>query len=141
MDAGWTRFIFDTYHVAYTIVKPGDFEKTDFTANFDVIVFPSTSKDILKEGKNKSEAGDYYLSRYPPEFTKGMGEKGFENLLNFIDKGGLVISWGASTDLFTGILKIKRSETETEEFQLPYSKHCEKHWKGFTFRVPFLRWN
>ncbi len=138
MDAGWTRFIFDTYHVAYTIVKPGDFEKTDFTANFDVIVFPSTSKDILKEGKNKSEAGDYYLSRYPPEFTKGMGEKGFENLLNFIDKGGLVISWGASTDLFTGILKIKRSETETEEFQLPYA-NISKTLEGLYVPGSFLK--
>jgi hypothetical protein len=49
-----------------------------------------------------------------------MGEKGFANLMKFFDNGGLIIAWGASTDLFAGTLKIKRSESETEEFQLPF---------------------
>jgi hypothetical protein len=25
MDAGWTRFILDTYNVPYTIIRPGNF--------------------------------------------------------------------------------------------------------------------
>lgn len=120
MDAGWTRFLFDTYHIPFTVVKPVDFEKADLTANYDVVVFPSANKDILKEGKQKTEGGDYYISNYPPEYTKGMGEKGFENLMNFLDKGGMIVSWGTSTELFTGTLKIKRSEKETEEFRLPF---------------------
>lgn len=126
MDAGWTRFLFDTYHLPYTVVKPGDFEKTDFTASFDVVVFPSNNKDILKEGKYKSDDDDYRITDYPPEFTKGMGEKGFNNLIKYLDNGGLIVSWGASTDLFSGTLKIKRSDTETEEFQLPYSNISKK---------------
>jgi hypothetical protein len=120
MDAGWTRHIFDAYHIPFTTVRPGDFEKTDFTASFDVVVFPSSNKDILMAGKYKGEGDTYYVSDYPPEYVKGMGEKGFSNLMTFLDKGGLIISWGASTELFAGTLKIKRSETETEEFQLPF---------------------
>jgi len=126
MDAGWTRFLFDTFHLPFTVVKPGDFEKTDFTTGFDVVVFPSNNKDILKEGKYKSDGDDYYISDYPPEFTKGMGEKGFNNLIKYLDNGGLIVSWGSSTDLFSGTLKIKRSDTETEEFQLPYSNISKK---------------
>ena len=72
-------------------------------------------------GKYKSEGDDYYVSDYPPEYVKGIGEKGMVNLMKFLDNGGLIVSWGASTELFTGTLKIKRSETDTEEFQLPYS--------------------
>lgn len=120
MDAGWTRYIFDTYHVPFTVVKPGDFENTDFSSNYDVVIFPSSNKDILMSGKYKGDREDYYIPDYPPEFTKGIGEKGFNNLLKFLDGSGLVISWGNSTDLFTGPLKIKRSETDTEEFQLPF---------------------
>jgi hypothetical protein len=126
MDAGWTRFIFDTYHLPFTIVKPGDFEKTDFTEKYDVVVFPSANKDLLMEGKYKTESDDYRLTGYPAEFTKGMGENGFNNLLKYLDNGGLIVSWGASTDLFTGVLKIKRSETEIEEFQLPFSNISKK---------------
>ncbi len=130
IDAGWTRFIFDTYHIPFNTVRPGDFEKTDFTANYDVVVFPSNDKDILMTGKYKGEGEEYRLTDYPPEFTKGIGEKGFDNLMKYLDNGGLIVSWGASTDLFTGILKIKRSETETEEFQLPFRQCCQKPFRA-----------
>jgi hypothetical protein len=126
VDAGWTRYIFDTYHLPFTVVKPGEFEKTDFIAKFDVVVFPSANKDLLMEGKYKSENDDYRLTSYPPEFTKGIGEDGFNNLMKYLDNGGLIISWGASTDLFSGLLKIKRSEKEIEEFQLPYTNTAKK---------------
>jgi hypothetical protein len=126
IDAGWTRFIFDTYHIPFTIIKPGDFEKTDFIAKFDVVVFPSANKDLLMEGKYKTEGDEYRLTGYPAEFTKGMGENGFNNLMKYLDNGGLIISWGASTDLFTGVLKIKRSETNIEEFQLPFNNISKK---------------
>jgi len=126
IDAGWTRFIFDTYHIPFTVIKPGDFEKTDFIAKFDVVVFPSANKDLLMEGKYKTEGDDYRLTSYPAEFTKGMGENGFNNLMKYLDNGGLIVSWGSSTDLFAGVLKIKRSETDIEEFQLPFSNISKK---------------
>ncbi len=118
MDAGWTRFVFDQYHITYTIMRPGDFEKTDFTKDFDVLVFPDVDKNILMQGKWKNKDA-YYVSSYPPAYTKGIGEKGFENVMTFLDKGGKIISWGRSTALFMGALKIKHSEKDIEEFQLP----------------------
>ena len=118
-DAGWTRFIFDQYHIPYQVVRPGDFEKTDFKENYDVLVFPSENKSILMTGKYKS--GDEYIPmNYPPEFTKGIGDKGMEKLMAFIDNGGIVVSWGESTELFSGTLTIKHSETEKEDFRLPF---------------------
>ena len=138
MDAGWTRFVFDTYHIPYTVLKPGDIESTDLTKKFDVIVFPSTRKSILMDGKYKSSSGDYYPSSYPPEFVKGMGKKGFEKLMLFIDEGGRIVSWGSSTELFLGTLNIKRGEDDTEEFALPISDisksatelYCPGSWLG-----------
>lgn len=119
MDAGWTRFIFDTYSIPYTILKPGDFEQADLNSDYDLIVFPNNSKSILKEGKYKSSSGDYYPSSYPPEYVKGMGKKGFRKLMLFIDEGGIVVSWGRSTELFTGTLEIDRGKDDKEEFALP----------------------
>lgn len=118
MDAGWTRYIFDTYGISYTVVHPRDFEKTDFVKNFDIVLFPDNDKNILMEGKWKSKNG-YYIPTYPPEYTKGIGKKGFQNLLKFVMNGGRVISWGRSTDLFIGNLVYEKSKKEKEEFQLP----------------------
>lgn len=121
MDAGWTRYVFDTYFIPYKTIRPDEFEKADLAKDFDVIVFPSVSKDILMEGKYKSGGEDYYISNYDPQFTKGMGEKGMDNLMTFLDKGGIVVSWGGSTGLFDGTLKIKHSDSEVEAFQLPFN--------------------
>jgi hypothetical protein len=130
MDAGWTRYVMDTYHIPYKVVKPGEFSKTALADDYDVVIFPSTSKSILMNGKYGSE-GNYYVTSYPPEFTKGIGKEGMKKLMAFIDKGGLIISWGESTKLFEGTLTIsgenekdkgKNSENDEskEEFQLPF---------------------
>ncbi|MCK4345544.1 MAG: hypothetical protein KAX05_09690, partial [Bacteroidales bacterium] len=124
MDAGWTRFVFDTYHIPYTILNPPVFEKTDFEKNFDVVVFPSVRKSQLMTGKYIRE-GQYYMSSYHPDYVKGMGKKGLEKLLSFVDKGGIVVSWGSSTELFLGNLEIKNGEKK-EEFQLPYRDISEQ---------------
>ncbi len=119
MDAGWTRFVFDQYNIKYSVLRPGDFEKTSLTDNYDVIIFPDVPKSVLMEGKYGSSPDDYEITNYPPEFTKGIGKEGMKKLTSFIDKGGLIISWGSSVKLFEGTLTIT-GEKENEEFQLPF---------------------
>ncbi|MGQ9673071.1 MAG: M14 family zinc carboxypeptidase [Candidatus Aminicenantales bacterium] len=118
MDAGWTRFILDSYAIPFRVVRPGDFEKTDLVKNFDIVLFPDSDKSILMEGKYKAR-DEYYVADYPPEYTKGMGKAGMEKLMAFLDSGGTIISWGGSTPLFIGKLEIVRGKEAKEEFQLP----------------------
>ncbi len=125
MDAGWTRFVLDSYHIPFKVVKPGEFSETEFAGEFDVVIFPSARKSILMSGKYGSK-DNYYVSSYPPEYTKGIGKDGMKKLMAFVDEGGLIISWGQSTNLFEGTLTIsqkkdKKKEEEKEEFQLPFS--------------------
>ncbi|MEN8156741.1 MAG: M14 family zinc carboxypeptidase [Bacteroidota bacterium] len=118
MDAGWTRYLFDTYHIPYTVLHPDQFEETGLAEDFDVVIFPDTDKSVLMTGKYKS-GESYYLGNYHPDYVKGMEEKGMENLMAFTDGGGIIIAWGRSAGLFEGTLKIKGKDTE-EEFQLPF---------------------
>jgi hypothetical protein len=118
MDAGWTRFIFDNYHIPYSVLHPDQFPKTDLADRYDVILFPNRDKSILMSGKRKT-GESYYLGNYHPDYTQGMGKEGLEKLMAFIDAGGVVVAWENSTTLFEGLLKIKRKEKE-EEFQLPF---------------------
>lgn len=117
MDAGWARFLFDTYHLPYTVLRPKDLQETSLSDKFDVVILTDENKSVLMDGKYGSE-GTFTVSRYPPEHTKGMEKKGLENLLQFINNGGLVLSWGRSVDLFTGMLSIGDGATK-QEFQLP----------------------
>ena len=118
MDAGWTRFLFDSYHLPYTVVRPAELGEKDLAGEFDVVVFPDNDKDVLMTGKRKS-GGDYYMGSYHPVYVKGMEKEGMEKLMAFSREGGLIVAWGRSTSLFEGILKQKGKEGE-EEFNLPY---------------------
>jgi hypothetical protein len=131
VDAGWTRYLFDTYKLPYIIVHPDEFEKTDFTKDFDIVIIPSSNKSLLLNGKFGTE-GSYIMSNYHPDYQKGMGKKGLEKLLLFINQGGKVISWGQSTDLFTGMLEITTGETK-EEFTFPFTNVADQAQKEGLF--------
>ncbi|NOY37114.1 MAG: hypothetical protein GXO83_06020 [Chlorobi bacterium] len=128
MDAGWTRYIFDTYHIPYTVIHPDQFEKTDFVNHYDAVIFPNDSKNALLNGTS-GPGNSYHMSSYAPEYSKGMGKKGLEKLMTFLDNGGHIVAWGSSTALFEGKLSIpgekvkgkeKEKENEKENFQLPF---------------------
>ncbi len=118
MDAGWTRYLFDSYHIPYRVLHPDQFKETDLAGEFDLILFPDTDKSLLMTGKQQS-GGEYYLGSYHPDVVKGMEKEGFEKLMEFSGQGGIILAWGRSARLFEGILKMKDKEGE-EEFQLPF---------------------
>jgi len=124
MDAGWTRYLFDTYRLPYKIIRPGEFADADLEGEYDIIIFPNSQKNILMTGKPGSDGGAY-MSSYHPDYQKGMGKKGLEKLLLFINKGGMVISWGQSTDLFAGLLEVTLDDV-TEGFMLPFANTADQ---------------
>jgi hypothetical protein len=126
LDAGWTRFLFDDYGIPFFVLRPQDFEKTELKDKFDILVFPSEDSEVLKEGKFK-KGENYYISNYPPEFTKGIGVEGMIRLMDFLDNGGIIISWGESVGIFDAILEIKhgKDEENKEEFRLPFRNVAE----------------
>ncbi|MDX9846463.1 MAG: M14 family zinc carboxypeptidase [Tenuifilaceae bacterium] len=121
MDAGWTRFIFDNYRIPYTVLRPADLADAKKLKGIQLIVFPNHSAELLSTGKRK-RGNDYYPMNMPPEFTKGMGKQGKQNLLKFIHDGGKVVAWGQSTELFLGVHELELSKDSKEEFTLPVSE-------------------
>lgn len=124
MDAGWTRYLFDTYKIPYRVIRPGEFADADLGKEFDIIIFPNSPKNTLMNGKPGSEGGAY-MSSYHPDYQKGMGKKGMEKLLLFISNGGSVIAWGQSADLFSGLLEMTVDGT-AEEFTLPFANTADQ---------------
>ncbi|HRW62021.1 MAG TPA: M14 family metallopeptidase [Bacteroidales bacterium] len=118
MDAGWTRYLFDTYHISFETIHPDEVEKIDFIKNFDVVVIPDEDKTVLIDGTYKSGSEQYFMN-YPPEYLKGMGKKGFEKILKFIDNGGKVIAWRDAAQLFYGVQEYTIDEKNKEVFEFP----------------------
>ncbi len=78
MDAGWTRYLFDTYHIPYTILHPDEFEGAGIEDKYDIIIFPGTQKNLLITGKPGTDGGAY-MSNYHPTIRKGWGKRGWRN--------------------------------------------------------------
>jgi hypothetical protein len=128
MDAGWTRYLFDTYQIPYQIIRPGEIMEVDLK-KIDMLIFPSENKGILMKGKYESNS-HYFASHYPPEYSKGLGKEGLEKIWHFIQKGGRVIAWQEATELFMGYQETKLASAGS--FQLPIKNIDEaKKEQGF----------
>ncbi len=139
MDAGWTRYLFDTYSIPYEILRPVDLKEANLVDHFDVVIFPDQSQAVLMAGKGGSP-GNYTITRYPPEYAKGMEQEGLNNLLAFLDNGGKIVSWGRSTELFMGNLSIEENAGEKQEFSLPVSNISKRlSDRGLDVTGSFLR--
>lgn len=118
MDAGWTRYIFDTYNIPYKVIRPNELADNNIFKNVQTIIFPSQNAELLISGKRKRDS-DYMPMNMPPEFAKGMGTKGKQNVLKFLSEGGRIIAWGQSVELFLGMQEIEIDKENKEEFTLP----------------------
>ncbi len=132
MDAGWTRYLFDSYGIPYRVLRPAEFESLELAREFDVLVFPDASRDVLSKGKYKR--GDrYVVNDFPPEYRAPISKQGLAKLSAFVLGGGTVVSWGGSTGLFLeGLASPGSDDGEGETVELPVRDVAE----GRGVRVP-----
>ena len=90
MDEGWTRYVFDTFNVKYESLLDKDVRAGNLRPRFDVIVLPSMRMREIVEGRSKETA--------PAEFTGGITEAGVEALRRFVEEGGTLVCFDASTE-------------------------------------------
>ena len=128
MDAGWTRFVLDSYNIPFTVVHPGEFENRDFTKDYDVVIFPSSSKTLLMTGKMRPD-GSYLSGSAHPDYIKGIGDDGMKKLMAFLKNGGVIIAWGESAELFDGKLEFSDGD-QKKEFHLPFGLSEEIYQSG-----------
>ena len=118
MDEGWTRLLLENYQFDFKPILNKDFKNKKLKENFDVIIIPDMSPDVIKTGKPAGDNARFYRPK-PPEFEGGIEKEGVENLKNFVEKdGGFVITLGQASNFaiedlglkVTNVLKTVKSD-------------------------------
>ena len=90
MDEGWTRWIFDTWHIPFTSVVDSVIRAGNLRETFDAIVIPRMSALLIRQG---------LAGTYPAPFAGGLGETGEEALRAFVRNGGTLVVLDAATPI------------------------------------------
>ncbi len=113
MDEGWTRWVLDNFEYKYSVIHNKNLNNKNFSAKFDVIIFPDMGRDMIVDGLYRGYWGRYY-EKMPPEYKGGIGKKGISNLKDFVKRGGVVIFLDSSY------------EVAKKDFNLPFDNILEK---------------
>jgi hypothetical protein len=97
MDEGWTRWVFDTYKIAYTSIHDKDVRAGNLNAKFDVVIIPDESANNIVRGVGAT---------YPDSLKGGLGEKGAEVFTSFVEQGGTLIAFNDASEYAIEALKL-----------------------------------
>ncbi len=88
VEEGWTRFVLDEYGFRYESLVDCDIREGELAERFDSIVLPHQPVHQMHRGHRESY--------YHPNYSGGLGERGAENLREFVEQGGTLITWDGS---------------------------------------------
>jgi hypothetical protein len=91
MDEGWTRFIFENYDFTVASIVDAGVRAGNLHAKYDVIIIPGelSERDIIQGHRAGTIA---------PEFAGGIGDSGVQNLRDFVNDGGTLVTLDAATE-------------------------------------------
>ncbi len=87
-EEGWTRYVLDEYGFEYESLVDGEAREGGLAERFDAIVLPHQQVWHIHRGHRESY--------YNPRYAGGLGEKGAENLREFVEQGGTLVTWDGS---------------------------------------------
>ncbi|HLY97269.1 MAG TPA: hypothetical protein VKO66_08610, partial [Sideroxyarcus sp.] len=125
MDEGWTRWLLEQYDFNLKNVDNKTIQAGKLGDSFDVVIFPSMDKNVIIEGKPRSDSGPpRYFEELPPEYAGGITRDGVKALKEFVANGGTIITMGSSGDLLS------------DEFNIPVRNALSGSGRGGDFSVP-----
>ncbi|MFQ5824332.1 MAG: M14 family zinc carboxypeptidase, partial [bacterium] len=97
-DEGWTRLILKQFKFPYQAILNSRMRRGKLKRDFDVIILPDMEIEQIINGRKK-EKPDIYTPEVPKIYQDGITEKGVENLKEFVEKGGTLITLDSACDL------------------------------------------
>jgi hypothetical protein len=126
MDEGWTRWVLEQYEFPLKSLSTKDVKEQKLRAEYDVIIIPDVTKEVIVDGKRKPEEGEMkYFVDVPPEYSGGIGKEGVKNLKEFVEQGGTLIAMASACDFVLDEFNVPvvnvLSRARADEFNCPGS--------------------
>jgi hypothetical protein len=108
-SAGWVRMIFDDEKIPYELVMDDDVKRGGLRERFDVILYPNTDDDLkqIMTGLDPkfsplpyTKSPAFPTQGFPtssPDITGGLTYRGIQNLAEFVQKGGVLVTLGGAS--------------------------------------------
>ncbi|HXW93061.1 MAG TPA: M14 metallopeptidase family protein, partial [Terriglobales bacterium] len=88
-DEGWSRWILEKYDFAPLTLRNGDIQAGNLRDRLDAIIIPHAEPETLRDGFGPGTT--------PGEFTGGIGAVGISALRDFVEAGGILITFNAAS--------------------------------------------
>ncbi|HEY2896221.1 MAG TPA: M14 family zinc carboxypeptidase [Gemmatimonadaceae bacterium] len=98
MDEGWTRFVFDQYHIPFTVIGDREVHAGNLASRFDAIIIPDESSRGLQNGPREAS--------YPDSLKGGLGVAGDASLHDFVSAGGTLVTFNDASRWAIEYLKL-----------------------------------
>jgi hypothetical protein len=122
MDEGWTRLVLDRHDFKYESLDNAAMKRKGLRSRLDVIVLPDVDKNVIVEGKPKTEEAAYF-EPLPPPYAGGIGKEGVAVLREFVEQGGTLVCLTSSGDLAIEELNLPvrnvAAKLKAPEFSVP----------------------
>lgn len=134
MDEGWTRFLLEQFAFPYTSLKDAEIKKGGLKKRYDVIILPDDSPGMIT-GDIPERYRRWLPAEVPEEYRSGIGKQGVENLKQFVEEGGTLVTLGGACAF--AIEKLNLSVRNALEGYSSTEFFCP----GSTVRVTFDRYD
>ncbi len=97
MDEGWTRLILEQFEFPHKTIDNVNIRTSNLRSEFDVIIIPDMEAKQIISGRKKDKP-DIYSPPVPDAYLDGIGEDGVKKVIEFVEKGGTLITLGSACD-------------------------------------------
>ena len=114
MDEGWTRWLLEQYNFPYKIIKDKDIQEGNLMEKIDLLILADDdpalilgeSKEEIEKALSKRWKRPVILPPIPPEYMSGIKKKGAEKMREFIEKGGILLTFNRSCEFAIETFKL-----------------------------------
>jgi len=90
MEAGWTRWVFDSMELPYDTLSDADIRRGDLVSRIDVLLLQDQGPGSITEGID--------ADALPATWTGGLGPAGARSIRDFVRRGGRLVAIEDATD-------------------------------------------
>lgn len=98
IDEGWSRLLLEKFEFPYTTLMDKELKAGELNKKYDVIILPDDNLSRMT-GENLGEFSGNRPDAFPPEYRSGFGQQGVNTLKDFVEKGGVLLTFGQAGEL------------------------------------------